>query len=166
MKKIILIIATIITISCTSKNKVPSEISKGDASIEKTFIDTLDLLYSDTSNLASSPLIIISTEIGEKNRMLKTPITFTIKNVGNKDIEAAKFRMIVRDAFGENLFEFTDLEPPFRYGEARMDKKIKAGQVVMFEDIIHYLGEPKKVFKAFAYEIAFSDGKIWKASGK
>lgn len=116
----------------------------------------------DTTGLSASPIKIIAARLVKKEYSNYKDISLTFKNIGNKKIEAVRFRWYGTNAFGEPADLGNGLALGF--GAGFMDQSIIPGKSRTSEwDISSKDG--KKIVLAWPYEIAFTDGSKW-ACGK
>lgn len=176
--KNILFIVIIALVSCNSKKEKdikeqqPAkplskwvEILK-DTAGNSSGMFVIDTAHFDTANINSSPIRILSKETGTQKNYVgveEKTIRISYQNISSKTIEAIKLRWYCEDAFGEPALLYNDRE--FTIGDGRNNDQLKPGT----SGTIEWEGmsvDLHKVISAWAYEVAFSDGTTWKASGK
>jgi hypothetical protein len=177
MKKLLLLsFSYILIISCNnlSKNKdnLSTEVDTSVAgfdnmSVESQYEKLKDSILKnqfrkrafDTTGISKSPVIVLNSKFVEKEYSNYKDIQLTYKNVSNKKIQAIRFEW-----FGENSFgEAADMGSSLLLGEGGgfTDEILSPGRKSTGTWEI-FSKDGKKIITARAYEVAFTDGTIWK----
>jgi hypothetical protein len=177
MRKIsFFLLASILFISCnnSSKNKdnLSTEVDTSvtgydDINVESQYEKLKDSILKnqfrkralDTTGISKSPVIVLNSRFVEKEYSNYKDIQLTYKNVSDKKIQGIRFEWFGENAFGE---------------AAEMGRSLLLGEGGGFTDEILSPGrkstgtweifskDGKKIITARAYEVAFTDGTIWK----
>lgn len=178
MRKFILFfIAVILLISCKPKNGSPTKntsqfLSKWDSIIKESIelpekdrkLINIDPSHFDTTNISTSPIQIISKEIIKEKDYLGIDESFIIiryKNNSSKVISGVKIRWFCEDGFGEPVLMSSFAgRVEMSIGEERNDEKLKPNEigVIKLEQLV---SSGYKIVSAWAYEVAYEDGKLW-----
>ena len=108
----------------------------------------------------NNPINVIKAEIVKNEYSNYKEIQITYKNISNQKIDAIKFRWYGVNAFGEPA----DMGSPINegFGNGFMDDGISKDKTNC--DKFNILSrDAKKVVKAWAYEVVFSDGSKWES---
>lgn len=130
-------------------------------SIEKVVMEnaenSLTEALSDTSGIYKAPIKVTKARFVEKDYSNYKDIQLTYKNVSGKDIEAIRFNWTGLNAFGEPA----DVGSVYGdVGGGFIDTKLRAGKTTTSTWSI-LSRDGKKVTKAWAREVVFSDGTKW-----
>jgi hypothetical protein len=116
---------------------------------------------SDTSNISSSPVLILKATLVNDDYTNYKNISVTYKNISNKKIDAVRFKWYAENSFNEPA----DMGQPLikGYGGGVDDNALNAGKsrTNTWEIRSH---DAKKNVKAWPYQIIFSDGTKWDVS--
>lgn len=170
MKKLLLFITTIAMLSCKSEHEKRIEETQAfidDLKTQQLAEEKVDSLlksnrkdfYLDTTGIKNSPVKIIKSELVPVTYTNKKNIKLVFKNTSEKPIKAIRFEW-----YGENAFnEPAEMGSYGTKGEGGgfTDDKLNAGKTDSAEWSI-YSDDAKTIIAARPYEVAFSDGTIWK----
>jgi hypothetical protein len=155
--------------SCTgsteNKQAVPLTAAQQDSLTVTMMMDSIDRIYCDTANLASSPIIILSAiaEEFQGQYYKKGRVVITYKNISAEPVRAIRLRWKGVNDFNEPVL--FDGGRSIGYDEDETDSPAAPGQTSRL--VKEYdLANCKKIIAAWPYEIALADGTTWKASGR
>ena len=166
MKNIYFTFLLFIFFTCNDKEKeLDKEIS--DFEIEMKAREMTDSIiqnatknkYTDSTGMKNSPVVVLKSSFVKQDYSNYKNIELKYKNVSDKTITAIRFEWYGENAFGEPA----DMGNSFSKGagggftdETLKPNKIGYGQWSILSN------DGKKIKMARAYEVAFSDGSIWK----
>lgn len=170
MKKIILIIIIISLFSC--KNE-----SEKMADRNKYFLDSLKVTeqikerlekeitisrkdsYLDTTGMKQSPVIVTHSKLFKKEYTNYKDIELSFKNVSNKNIQGIRFEWYGENSFGEpaDMGNYSLLGEGGGFTDQILKSKKSSSAIWEINS-----KDAKKIIAARAYEVAFTDGTIWK----
>ena len=122
------------------------------------YLEDKDSILANASKANDCPIKILSSRPVEEEYSNYKNVYLSWKNVSKKTISAVRFRWIGVNAFGEPADMGSLL---IGEGAGFSDDKIRAGKsdngtwTILSRDL-------KKITRAWAYEVAFSDGTKWK----
>lgn len=170
MKKILLILISIISFSCSNETK-PKEIFTKDIVDKKVKVDSTllkDPLYDlkinkgilDSTGMNDCPILVTKAEMVDIEYSNKKNVRLNFKNISNKKVLGIKFEW-----FGLNIFN-----EPADMGSSLLNKGEGGG---FTEEVILpnktssgtwdvFSSNGKKIIMARAYEVVFENGEIWK----
>lgn len=143
------------------KNDVESvidELKKSQMVDSMVQASILDAMF-DTIGLSEAPVKVISARFIKKEYSNYKDISLTYKNISDKRISAIKFKWYALDAFGEPADVGAGVSQGF--GGGFDDDEMGKGLTRTSSWSI-YSSRAKKVVLAWPYEVAFTDGTIWK----
>ncbi|BFM45201.1 hypothetical protein CFS9_38420 [Flavobacterium sp. CFS9] len=164
MKKIIVVV--IFSLVCCQKkgkadcNSVDYQSVTNHKSKKSEYCeDTIKCKYLNRSVFSDAPVKILSSTLRNNEYSSFKDIRMTFKNVTNKDIQAIKFQWYTENALGEpsNLRSSFYLRGESCGLYTEFFKK-KGSSTVVFEE---FSSDAKRIIKAQAYEVVFSDGTKW-----
>ncbi|MGQ0740201.1 MAG: hypothetical protein ACT4OJ_14210 [Bacteroidota bacterium] len=179
MKQLLIIILTALLSGCSNNNPKPQAEKESEKKLSKwegymkAFKDSVDLssdiydldaAHFDTANISTSPIAITETTIWKEKEYLGLEydnISVRFRNISGKTIEAVKLRWFCEDAFGEPVFLFSRPTIRMSIGQGRSNEQLKPGGIGQ----VRWRGNATdlyKVVRAWPYEVAFSDGIVWK----
>lgn len=158
------IIIALFLFGCAEKTKTSYEKLKDELktdSIKKVARERVEKsvtdFFSDTTGVYKAPVQVIKYRFVQREYSSYKDVQLTYKNVSNKTISAIRFRWYGENAFGEPA----DMGIRDGLGGGFTDERLKAGKTSSGEwNVLSKDG--KKILKAWAYEVAFEDGTIWK----
>ncbi|WP_281225402.1 hypothetical protein [Flavobacterium aquiphilum] len=170
MKKIILFLSILFLFSCNKKENDYSERNKylldslKVSQLAKERVDSMlnsstKASYLDTTGQSKSPILITKSSLIKEEYSNSKNIKLFYKNISKKKIESIRFEW-----YGENAFhEPADMGNLSILGEGGgfTDEPISPNKSSYGTWSIHSK-DAKKIISARAYEVAFSDGTIWK----
>jgi hypothetical protein len=174
MKEKVLLLIIIIggLISCTNtKTDVVDDNEFGDSignrsvveikdSIKKDLNKRLaDQVYGDTIGVYKSPVKVLKSRMVKEEYSRFRDIELTFKNVSDKKIVGIRFSWKGVNAFGEPADMGNSLAEG--YGSGFTDTPLRPGKTTTAKWSI-LSRDGKKVLYAWAYEVAFEDGTVWK----
>lgn len=170
MKKILLLSILTVLISCKNdaekaaeRNKYFLDSLKIDAlareKVKEHLLNAAKERYLDTTGTGISPIIIISSKLPKEEYSNRKNIKLTYKNRSKKDIQAIRFEWYGENSFNEPA-EMGDYSNPGE-GGGFSDDLLRSGKSETSIFAI-YSKDAKKIITARAYEVAFTDGTVWK----
>lgn len=165
MKISTILLVLVSLISCEQKKpksqteKLQDEIRLKEIrdSIGEAFDARINEDLSDTDGIHKAPVQITKARFVEKDYSNYKDIQLTYKNVSGKDIDAIRFKWTGTNAFGEPAdvgSVYGDVGGGFTDSRLRAGKTTSGTWSILSRD-------GKKVTKAWAYEVVFSDGTKW-----
>lgn len=119
----------------------------------------------DTIGVAEGPIRVLSAELVRKPYSNYKNIFLKYKNVSSKTIEGIRFKWYGVDAFGEPSHLGSLSSEAIGFGLGETDEELGPNKTASGEwEILSEDG--KKILKAWAYEVAFSDGTKWSSTRK
>jgi hypothetical protein len=119
--------------------------------------------FFDTVGVADGPVTVITAKLVTKEYSSYKDIHLVYRNSSKKTISAIRFRWYGENAFGEPAD--MGLAGHKGFGGGFTDDPMQPGARGSGTwDILS--GDGKKVIRAWAYEVAFSDGTKWKSTYK
>ena len=121
----------------------------------------------DTANISSSPIKVLSAKLYSEEYSNYKDISLRVQNVSTKKIEAARFSWYGENAFGEpaDMGRVTIMSGSEGFGGGFSESIINPNKITTLDWDINSR-DAKKVIKAWATEVVFSDGTKWKSSNK
>ena len=171
MRKLLFLLPFIAIFSCQSQDEKQADKSISDSLevfkneraeklVDSFRKESMTKVLFDTSGI-DAPIKVTKAEIVKKEYSNYREIQLTYKNVSGKKIEGAKFRWYGVTAFGVPAdMGGESFEKGF--GQGVIDDVIGRGKTVSNKWDINSR-DAKKVTKAWAYEVIFSDGSKWES---
>jgi|GEM_PF-1811269 len=144
------------SLSSLLKNDVEKPRKTVDQIIHEVVVDVM----MDTAGLHLAPIKVTSASLYKGQYSSYKNIRLSYKNVSDKRIEAIKFKWYGIDAFGEPA-DMGSSSFVVGFGGGLTNDPLNAGKSTSGSWSI-MSKSAKKVVLAWPYEVAFSDGGVWK----
>lgn len=117
----------------------------------------------DTAYSSSAPVVVISSRLVKQEYSNRRDLELRFKNVSGKTVSAIRFRWYGLNAFNEpaDMGDYANVG----FGAGQTDSPLRPGKTNTGEWGI-LSKDAKKIVRAWAYEVVFSDGTKWRSSGK
>jgi hypothetical protein len=139
--------------------------SAAKASVDSLIKESARKVLFDTGDVSSSPIKVLSATMYSEEYSNFRDIRLKIQNVSAKQIVAARFSWYGENAFGEpaDMGGVSIMSGSEGFGGGFSERIINPNKTATLSWDINSR-DGKKVIKAWAKEVVFSDGTKWKSS--